>query len=568
VSESTKKGGSAATGERIAEARRRAGLTQKQLAGSLGVSLWTVEELERGNREPRPVLTAVAEATAAQRSWLVGDSIRGQLEAAQVEADGEDRAADSPPADDLASGSLFGRQLVLWSIGLLVTIRFFTEVVSVLPRAANFVDIPIFIALVGAAIRQRRIESEEIGRSPKYLVSGLLFLMICAISVVVNPDRIAVAPVLVFIYGFLAPLAVYYAVYRIWPVGGALSLSRLLVVLGLLQLVVVASVDLPQFLSHQDPDRITGTFGENAYQLVFFMLVFACVVAGIFTFEKQRVIARFAPLLFVAILAVIFLAQYRALLVTTGLTVLAIGAILGSTRARGFLVGAIAMIAFLGTLSFVAQEFPVLRFADTVSTLRADPTLYFGARLGAVRSALRLFSENPRFILTGAGPGTYSSRAWQTFALSKSKSRSNVAGSYVVALTGGHPYHTDVSDKYTEPQLVTGASITGSKALSSPFSSYTSLLGEVGLLGALTILSAYVMALFQAGRMTIAVIRRPRSRDPLIALVFASAATFYLLLQLAFLENWLEVTRVTFLSWALLAIVTKEFQTRYPRVRP
>ncbi len=36
---------------------------------------------------------------------------------------------------------------MLASIAALVLVRFFTEVVPVLPRAANFVDIPIVLAL-------------------------------------------------------------------------------------------------------------------------------------------------------------------------------------------------------------------------------------------------------------------------------------------------------------------------------------------------------------------------------------------------------------------------------------
>jgi hypothetical protein len=260
---------------------------------------------------------------------------------------------------------------------------------------------------------------------------------------------------------------------------------------------------------------------------------------------------------------VIFLAQYRALLLTTALTVLAIGAILGSARARGILVGGIAVIAFVGAFSFVAQQFPVLKFADTLQTFKADPALYVGTRLGAAKNAVRLFSDRPPFIITGSGPGTYSSRGWQTFALSDSRSPSNAVGKYVLALTGGKIYHTDVSDKYTRASLKDANSVTGSTAVSSPFSSYTSLLGEVGLLGAVVMVALYFMALVQAGRMVITALRRPRSGDPLVALAFGSAAAFYLLLQLAFLDNWLEVTRITFFSWALLAVTTKEFSARY-----
>ena len=45
-----------------------------------------------------------------------------------------------------------GGWLVLGTIVLLVTIRFFTEVIPVVPRAANFIDIPLFLALIVAAV--------------------------------------------------------------------------------------------------------------------------------------------------------------------------------------------------------------------------------------------------------------------------------------------------------------------------------------------------------------------------------------------------------------------------------
>jgi transcriptional regulator with XRE-family HTH domain len=553
-------------GERIARARRNAGLTQKDLALRLGVSLWTVESLERGSADAPRYLEAVAQATRAGESWLRGDE-SGNSGLADVDEQGALAVAEAAPTleerPEPQTDEAGGRTIVLGSLAGLTLIRFFTEVVHVLPRAANFVDVPIFALLIVAAVRRPRSVTEEAGRSPKFLVGGLIFLAICAISVVANPSRVEAGPALVFVYGFLAPLGVYYAVYRLWPVGQALSLSRLIVALGLIQLLVVATIDLPRFLRDQNPDIVSGTFGENAYQLVFFLLLFACVLAGVFTFERQRWVARFAPPLFVAILAVIFLAQYRALLLTTALTVLAIGAILGSARARGILVGGIAVIAFVGAFSFVAQQFPVLKFADTLQTFKADPALYVGTRLGAAKNAVRLFSDRPPFIITGSGPGTYSSRGWQTFALSDSRSPSNAVGKYVLALTGGKIYHTDVSDKYTRASLKDANSVTGSTAVSSPFSSYTSLLGEVGLLGAVVMVALYFMALVQAGRMVITALRRPRSGDPLVALAFGSAAAFYLLLQLAFLDNWLEVTRITFFSWALLAVTTKEFSARY-----
>src|SRR2546428_702763 len=135
----------------------------------------------------------------------------------------------------------------------------------------------------------------------------LLFRGLFALSAVVNLGRVETGPVLVFLYGFLAPLGIYAGVYRLWPTGNAMALSRLLVALGVIQLVVVFVIDLPRFVaSGHNPDVVSGTFGTNAYQLVFFLLVVLGLLAGIFTVEPKRTAARFAPALFVLILSAVF----------------------------------------------------------------------------------------------------------------------------------------------------------------------------------------------------------------------------------------------------------------------
>jgi hypothetical protein len=387
-----------------------------------------------------------------------------------------------------------------------------------------------------------------------------LFMCLCVTSVVLNLSRVEPGPVLVFVYGFIAPVGVYAAAYRLWPAGHALALSRLLVALGVAQLLVVALIDLPRFISSGNPDVMSGTFGTNAYQLVFFLLMFTALLAGIFTFEKQRLAARFALPLFGAILAIIFLAQYRALLVTTALTVLFIALLLG-TRGRGLVVATVVAASFVFSLSYVAQHFPGLSLASTVSSLRDNPGFYASKRLSAARSVINLYDDHPRFILTGTGPGTFSSRAWQTFANASSRSQSNVQGAYVNVVGGGGTYHTDVSDKYVAP-LETGPVVGGSRAVTSPFFSYVSLLGEVGVVGFLLLTGIYVVAAGQTIKMTRRAINSRKPADPLPALLLACSAGFVVLLQMGFLENWLEVTRVTFLVWMLLGVTSKELRQR------
>jgi hypothetical protein len=520
-------------------------MTQRDLADAIGVTPWLIDRIESGTANLGRYAPAVADATETSREWLM------------PARPGAPQLGSRAGVSKLPHLGVVGRNLVLGSITLLVTIRFFSEVVPVAPRAANFIDIPIFVTLLIAAM--------FVPRSPpgsSYLQIGApsaAFFVLAIASATINSGRTAPAPVLVFLYGFLAPLAMYAAVYRIWPPREAGALSRLLVWLGLLELVVVALVDLPRFASSGgNPDLISGTFGTNAYQLVFFLLVVASLLAGIFTLEPSRRVARFAPVLILAIFGVTLLAQYRALLATTVVAMLALGILLGR-RLRGVVAAALALVAFGVAFSYVASSYPGLRLQSTASTLTQSPWTFIEARLKAARPVERLYTDHPEYVVFGSGPGTFSSRAWQTFSGAGSTSRSNVQGGYAQTLAGGL-YQTDVSQKYVTSQVV--PVIQGSRALSSPFSSYFSLAAEVGVLGLVLMTGLYSTAFLRSfGRARHQVIKARRN-DPLPALALATAIAFLTLLQMGVLENWFEVTRVTFIAWAMFAVVSKELDAR------
>jgi DNA-binding XRE family transcriptional regulator len=544
--EASAPGSDARIGARVAAARRSQKMTQRDLARTLGISIWKVDRLERGAEDARLYASEIAHATETKRESLVGLTR-------------ETRRQDSGKARELPHLGDVGRDLILGSIGVLVTIRFFTEVVPVLPRAVNFIDIPVFFALVFAAMNV-----SAVGRGRTYVSLGtpaLAFLALTAISAVLNAQRTVPAPTIVFLYGFLAPIGVYAAAYRIWPPNSARALSRVLIGLGILQLVVVALVDFRRFVSSGgDPDLISGTFGTNAYQLVFFLLVVAALLAGVFALEPMRRISRFAPLLVLAIFGVILLAQYRALLATTVVTMVAVGILLGH-RLRGIVAVALAVVAFGVAFSYVASSYPGLGLETTATTLSQDPWTYVKERYQATRPLRRLYGDQPTAIAYGSGPGTFSSRAFQTFANAASTSASNVQGGYAQKLTSG-VYETDVSSKYVRPQQRLGPVIEGSKALSSPYSSYLSLAAEVGIAGLALIAGMYLIMLGRSLRLAKLAIARATPGDPLPALVLATAIGFLTLLQMGFLENWFEVTRVTFIAWAMLGVVMKELDAR------
>jgi transcriptional regulator with XRE-family HTH domain len=546
------------TANEVWEARRSAGLTEKALAERLGVSLWELERLEKGEIDPSPYAKALEEHTGRPRSSFRADGL--------VEPSSEEPTVERPAGarpDLISPAERTGERLVLTSIVALVVVRFLTEVLPVVPRAANFIDIPIVAVLVVAALfRPPARESGDL-LSRWVPILGFAFLALSAVAAVINPSRVDIAPALVFVYGVLSPLLVYGAVRRLWPVGRALAVSRLLIALGVLQIVVVALIDIPRFVGANNPDVITGTFGTNAYQLVFFLLLFVTLLAGIYTHERERPVARFAPLLIVLSLVIIVLAQYRGLLVTTGLCLLLSAVILGARRSRGVIVVGTALLAFMAALAFGSAKLPVLKLHQT---LNQDPASLASQRLKIAGQVERLYNDEPQYIFTGTGPGTFSSRGWQTFAESDSGSESNVAGSYALKLTGGQVYHTDVSDRYVEPLLQRGGkAIAGSLAVTSPFSDYIAVAAEVGFFGLLLLVLIYAGSFVAVLRRTIAAVRSPLPSDPLPALLLTTTIAFLALLQMGFLENWLEVTRLTFIAWALLAISTKEFDARMGR---
>ena len=547
-------------GSTIADARHSAGLSQRELAERIGVSVWTVAGIERGERDPGPHLAAVAAATGRSADLLRSEPAQGSSETTQ-EKPGPGASQDSGAAPDEATdrptGGHWSRNIILASIVTLVTIRFFAEDIGVLPRAVKLVDIPILLVLLVLSWVAPRAKHSTVP-STSYLVPAVAFLAVCIGSVLINSGRTEAGPALLFIYGFLAPILLFHVVRTLWPTGQAMSLSRLLVALACVEFAVVLFIDLPEFLSSRNPDVVSGTFGENAYQLVFFLLMCAALVAGISTTERRRLVAPLAPLFFAATVATTLLAQYRAITLTFALTVLLIATLVGLVRVRGAIAGVLIAIALAAGLVLVPNVFPELKLQGTIDTLSGNPGSYVSHRLEAGSDIADVYTDQPSSIVIGAGPGTFNSRAWETYY-----SPDEQASLGVVFPFAGSTEQTDIAQKYTIPRLRNLQAVEGSWALTEPSASYYALLAEVGLLGFVLMVAIYGRAFMDSVRMSLTALRRAPDGDPLPGLMLASAAGFFVIIQMAILENWWEVTRLTFILWIVFAVATKEFEARY-----
>lgn len=536
----------AAIGALVAQARRERGLTQTELAELIGARLWTVEEIERGSLEPGQLLEPLATAT--------GLSIE-ELRAGSAEGTGEEPAVGHEAV--LQAGDMLATKVVLGVLIALVTIRFFIEKIHVLPAAFVLVDIPLLgLVTLFALFRPRQRREEGVGLA----VSA--FLVVCILSSLANLERVAAPPALFFIYEHAAPIAFFAATYRLWTAGNALLASRTLMLLGLTQLATVALFDIPRFIaSDANPDEISGTFGENPYQLVVFLLIFASFVTAVAMLEPRRRVGRLAPLVVTASLVVIVLAQFRAALATTVITILLVAALLARFRGRVVITAALAIAVLAVSAVYITSAFPRLRVVEAFEILRSDPWYLVTTRADASKGVQALYADEPGAILVGTGPGTFSSRAWATFAVSDSLSGSNTAGPIAQQLLGG-VYSTDVSRRYVEPLLQTKTTILGSRALSQPLSSYLSLLAEVGLVGFTLVVGLWIFGFRSAVRAVAASARMRAPDDALPALCVATAIGFSVFLQMAIFENWFESTRLTIPLWMLLAICLRELDAR------
>jgi hypothetical protein len=533
----------------IAGARREANLTQVELAERIGIGTWQLDRIEHGRLDPAGYLDAIGEAL-------------GQPIAVRRPRVAKATEAHAGPIPVVEAAGL-RRLLVVGSLVVLILVRFFTETVGVLPNGATFIDIPVFLLLV-LAVSIFAGDDEpraRFGRNEMLLAGA--FLGWSALSAIVNLGRVAPAPVVLFLYGFVAPVGIGVAVHRLWPPGNTRYLANVLLALVVIQLLVVVGIDTPRYISSRNPDVISGTFGENGYQLVTFLIAIIAGFGAAMAHDKGSPFARAGLILIGPCVVTMIFVQYRVMIVVLVLTAVVIVPLITGRRARGALAVLIVGGLFVFGLQFVLANFSELKYGGAIDSVKSDRSQLIGLRADVALNVADLYADKPRYMFTGTGPGTFSSRAWRTFADTR-QVRTASSAPVAKALLGGGSYHTDVADKYTVKSYNAPTIVSGSSAVSQPFSSYAALAAESGLPGLAIMTAIWIMGMVRAVRIAAARVRRKALRDPVLPVAIMAATLFVVLLQLAVIENWWEVTRITFLAWALLAIAGREDHAARP----
>jgi hypothetical protein len=427
--------------------------------------------------------------------------------------------------------------------------RFFSDKLGVLPGWTNFLDYPL-LAIFGLYVlwtsRLRPRRQARTGFAP--LIGAFILLMI--ISSIANVERLHAGAVALFVVGFLEPLAFMYLAYRLGPRPELNSyLVKLLLWVGWLQIIVVLLIDLPIFLATKNPDYISGTFGENAYQMTFYLLAWNVVLLS----RPQRF--RFKPLRLLSLLliqgllvTVILLAQFRAILPFAVFTWIVTFMITNEGLGKRLRVTGTGLCLGIILFTVIDGLYPELKWGQVLQLVEKSDESYNSGKVQSVINLRQLFADEPRALLLGTGPATYASRGFQTFSI---VGRKELANHYYQQIFGPQAYITDVAAKYTLPVAANYA--FGSATAAIPWFSFLALPAELGLLGLSVILCIYGKAMRMCWR--------TKGLD--IDLGTLARWTFIgmaLLLQMAFLGNWLETSRVTVPVWLVFGLLLAQWR--------
>ncbi|MCS7176652.1 MAG: hypothetical protein NZ960_03350 [Candidatus Kapabacteria bacterium] len=469
-------------------------------------------------------------------------------------------------------------RVILFGLGFFLVSRLLTEKLRLLPKWVDVLDMPLALSIVVLGFLFRPalggIASEDERRVARFV---FLFLLAVGISVLANADRVLLPAVLLFTIGFAGGPLLFLALRR-WVVeefAFARELQHLLFGILVLNLLVVAFLDFPAFLSHADPDRLSGTFGNNPYQFSFFLAIAAGMLLG--ASQAQGVSRIVTIALQVLIFAVYYLLQFRAgfpfFLVAYGTTLVAL---YGRQVLRGVIVSVIALLLSaalieraLEELAGQAQQRLVdytsraaqgdLGYGDLLLVL-ANPGDYLHyAKFQAFPATFQMFWDHPWTFLVGVGPGNYVSRAYYTFAVefSSVEQKGKGVGGIIQQLFGmTKPWTTEFSQQYlgSLPREI----VFGSYIFASPYSSYLAPLAEVGILGAVAVFGLYGYLLRRSYQLVR--LAREHASEVLPVAVATLMGAIYLF-GLGFVDNWWEVTRVVFplwlFFWTVQAVVSR-----------
>jgi len=443
--------------------------------------------------------------------------------------------------------------LVIAVVIILITGRFFTERVAVLPRFMNAIDLVAVPFLLPLCLLW--VVSHQGGRFKGKIIVllSILFCTAWVLAWLVNYDEVNWLGGLLLVVGLLTPVLFFLILINFGF--DRQFCRRLLRVLNILFIInlVLATIDavLAMLTGEGGGDFVFGTFGMNQNQLAFFLAIMIIFELSRWRFQSLRLHEQFilgwAIILFL-------LCGFQTLWVVLPIAILGGFGLVGQLRSKRLL----RLIAVLAVL--VALVIPLLMSSGRFFSVtdKAGQFITNFNDLGKVellRNVPSIWQLRPYSFLVGVGPGTFNSKAFRSIAIIPYQG--GVGASDVAAAIIKPFYTSELSSRFIVSYFERGSFMLSGGNTDAPFTSYVSVPIEIGVPGGVAFFCIYGLTAF-------ALVRSIRRTSEVQVRILGTWAliSLIILLCIAAIDNYLETTRYTLLVW--LSIAVWKIYTRSP----
>jgi len=444
-------------------------------------------------------------------------------------------------------------KFILGFIFTVLTARFFTETIRVLPKGLDLIDLAIIPLILLLALGGKAVHGVDKNLHRRILHLSVGYFFLCLLSAAINFERMHLGPFLLYLFGILEGPILYLGMNKLIhdKKKFGLQVAKFFNLILIIQILVVVFINYPLLIATGNPDVVSGTFGNNSYQFTALLIVIAGFLIGR-QYANPRSMYYAIAIQFFIILTFLLL-QYRTAVPAFFLSYAVLITMLYGSRLMKMAVIAvpIAFFVFIGFRQIERSSLD-LKYEDLLVLAQDLSVIMEYGKFQSYANTAVMFGEYPTAILFGVGPGTYVSRANYTFT-TELKVQSKGVGPIITRIFGDHDYSTDVYMQYIEPLFSLDA-LFGSVQINNPNSSLLAVTAETGLLGLAIMVAIYGTLVVRSRRYLHYAMER---RDPILT-PLASAlmiGVIYLCL-ISPLDNYLEIARVTLPVWLLFWTVS------------
>jgi hypothetical protein len=436
-----------------------------------------------------------------------------------------------------------------------------------LPKALNLFEIPMVLLLW--MLSWGRVDTGAPAQGPRSIpVRLVLFSLVAFGGTLLNLEYFhspaAVSQYLMLLEG----LVLFVALSRLPFTASEVATFNKLLVAVLVFEVGLGLLQLPGRIRAGDSELVHGTFPGNAEQYALFVTLGLFYLIGMSRVrpERAKLYLGLTVVLLTLIISIDNKASWLGLTAACGLAL---------WKARPPLVRYLRRLSPIALVGLAAAGVYLLatRLSDTVGPFSERLSVAWETRslgrLGKIKAyhdILRSWWSHPHLAFVGSGLGNFYSRSGRQFYASselqaqinpyanlpqgrpRHDDRTAVYGAYdsmggLIRATARKPFYANYCAPADEIFPV------GSEQVDGPFSAYTGLLGETGLVGALLYLSVWFSIVSEAGRSEVY-----GRHYPLV--ITGYGMLIYLLLNSLY-GPWLETGRMTTIAMALAAMVAQ-----------